>query len=201
MNIERIDGYVDSRFSKKVLYQHGCFLVDEESYEVEIISDKEAIVHGKDQNKFQFIIDEFLYYSPHIYIFYDEYNHIIKKYPAVHIFDVSLKDIQPSQFYVDKDKVKAIQTFMKNPDDIIIQVMKYHDRYVSLDGHTRLYYANMIKLKKVKAMITTSDDYIYDFVEEAIKRGITSPKDLILLNHEDYEKKWYGFCDDYFHCR
>lgn len=199
MNIKRIDGYGDSRFTQKVLYQHGCFLVDEEPYEVEIISDKEAIIRGKDQNKFQSIIDEFLFYTPHIYIFYDENNRRVKEYPAVHIFDVNLKDIQPSQFYVDKDKVEAIQTFVKSSDDIVIQVMKDQQRYISLDGHTRLYYASMMGFEKVKAIIADSDDYIYDFTLEAIRRGVQTPHDLMVLNHEDYEKKWYGFSDDYFH--
>ena len=41
MNIKRINTYDDKRFSQKVLNQHGCFLVEEEPYEVEIISDFE----------------------------------------------------------------------------------------------------------------------------------------------------------------
>ena len=44
MEIRRIDAYQDSRFSQKVLYQHGCFLVDESPYEVEIISNREPLL-------------------------------------------------------------------------------------------------------------------------------------------------------------
>ena len=44
MEIQRINSYVDKRFSEKVLLQHGCFLADDIPYEVEIISDHEASV-------------------------------------------------------------------------------------------------------------------------------------------------------------
>ena len=46
MDIKRIDSYEDERFRKKVLKQHGAFEVDDLLYEVEIISDYEAVVRG-----------------------------------------------------------------------------------------------------------------------------------------------------------
>ena len=49
MEITRINTYEDNRFSTKALLQHGCFLVDGEPYEVEIISEYEAIISGADQ--------------------------------------------------------------------------------------------------------------------------------------------------------
>lgn len=49
MDIQRVNTYDDNRFSQTVLLQHGCFLVDGNPYEVEIISDYEAIVCGADQ--------------------------------------------------------------------------------------------------------------------------------------------------------
>lgn len=36
--VNRINTYTDSRFSKKVLNQHGAFLIGDEPYEVEIVS-------------------------------------------------------------------------------------------------------------------------------------------------------------------
>ena len=46
MEIQRIDTYADSRFSECALFQHGCFLVEGKPYEIEIISDFEAVVRG-----------------------------------------------------------------------------------------------------------------------------------------------------------
>ncbi len=52
-----------------------------------------------------------------------------------------MAQIQPSQSYVDKDKILSVSNFIHKPEDVIIQVLSYKERYISLDGHTRLYYA------------------------------------------------------------
>ena len=109
-----------------------------------------------------------------------------------------MNELQPSQFYADKEKIAAVSTFINKGEDIIIQVSKYRDRYISLDGHTRLYYAVLQGFEKVRAVLTETDDCIYDFVEEAKKRGIYAPKDLILVSHEEYVEKWNKYCDEYF---
>ena len=198
MNIKRINSYTDFRFSQTSLYQHGCFLVDEEPYEIEIISDYEAVVRGKDKEIYTAVIEEFLFFTPHITMFYDENREIVKQYPRAEIFELAIKEIQPSQFYVDQDKIDAISTFIEKGEDIIIQVIKQGEKYISLDGHTRLYYAVMKGFDRVRAVMTETDDYIFDFVAEAQKRGIFTPKDLILVSHEEYEKKWNQYCDEYF---
>ena len=198
MNIERINSYSDCRFSQKVLYQHGCFLVDGEPYEIEIISDYEAVVRGKNREVYPEVIEQFLFFTSHITNFYDDAHEIIKEYPREELLKLSLEEIQPSQFYVDQDKIDAISTFIKKGEDIIIQVSKHQDRYISLDGHTRLYYAVMKDFKTVQAVLAETDDCIFDFVKEAQKRSIYTPNDLILVSHKEYEEKWNKYCDEYF---
>lgn len=198
MKIERINTYQDRRFSQAVLNQHGCFLADGEPYKVEILSEREAIIRGREAAVYPEVIEEFRFYTPHITVFYDEMRNIVQEYPPVRLLTVPLKDIQPSQFYVDEDKVAAIRDFIRTGEDIIIQVLRQGSRYISLDGHTRLYYAAAMGWTEIRAVEETSGDYIYGFVEEAIKRNIRSPYDLRLVSHEDYEEKWHKFCDDYF---
>lgn len=198
MNIERINSYNDNRFSQKVLHQHGCFLVEREPYEVEIISDFEAVVRGKDSSAYSAVIEQFLFFAPHITTFYDEKYTLMKEYPQVNLLNLSLDEIQPSQFFVDWNKIDAVSTFIGKGEDIIIQVAKYQDRYISLDGHTRLYYAFVKGFETVRAVLAETDDCIFDFVKEAQKRGIFTPKDLNLVSHKEYEEKWNKYCDDYF---
>lgn len=198
MNIERIDTYHDSRFSQKVLRQHGCFLVDGEPYEVEIVSEREAVIRGREEGAYPDLIEQFRFFSPHITEFYNEKHSPIMCFPPVPLFTVSMKDIQPSQFYVDEEKVTAVCEFIHSPEDIIIQVIPYADRYISLDGHTRLYLAATNGWTTVRAVEVPSDNYIYGFVEEAVRRGIHTPNDLQLVSHEEYEINWNQFCDDFF---
>lgn len=198
MEIKRIDTYDDARFSKLVLLQHGCFLVDEVPYEVEIISENEAVIRGVDQTLFPMVIDEFRFYTPHIVRFYDNDRNVIKVFPNIELLKIPLDQIQPSQFYVDRDKIAAISNYIHEADDIVIQVMSHQDGYISMDGHTRLYYAAMKGWRYVRAVEETSGDWVYRFVAEAQKRNIYTPKDMMLVSHEEYEEKWNRFCDEIF---
>lgn len=198
MEIKRINSYKDDRFSGKALLQHGCFLVDEAPYEIEILSDFEAVIRGADPGAYTELMEEFRFYTPHITVFYDTHGKTVKAYPQAQLLTVSLDQIQPSQFFVDEDKIAAIRTFIHKPDDIIIQVIPFEGRYVSLDGHTRLYYAVMQGWNQVRAVAETSNAYIYGFVEEAKRRNIHFPKDMKLVSHSEYEEKWNRFCDAYF---
>lgn len=198
MNIQRINTYRDPRFSQKVLNQHGCFTVDAEPYEVEIISDHEAVIRGNEEAVYLDVIKEFRFYTPHITTFYSEDHKTIQQLAPVKLLSLELKDIQPSQFYVDTEKVSAVDTFLTCGEDIIIQVQKYGDRYISLDGHTRLYYAVLKGWPCVRAVEEDSNDLIYGFVDEARRRNIHTPYDLQLIPHEEYEIKWNKFCDDFF---
>lgn len=198
MEIIRINTYQDHRFSQKVLNQHGCFLVDSRPYEIEIISNFEAIVRGENAVVYPKLIDEFRFYTPHITKYYDQNHRIVQELPQVPLLKLKLDQIQPSQFYVDREKVAAIRSFIHKEDDIIIQVLPYKGRYISLDGHTRLYYAVMNGWTNVLAVVEPSDDWIYGFMEEAIKRNIRQPKDLILVDHQEYQEKWIHFCDVFF---
>ena len=59
MKIQRIDTYDDPRFTKEALYQHGCYLVDDEPYEIVIVSKNEAVICGKDRSVYCDVIDYF----------------------------------------------------------------------------------------------------------------------------------------------
>lgn len=198
MEIKRINTYNDSRFLQNVLNQHGCFLADGIPYEIEIISERKAVVRGENPAAFPPLIDQYRFFTPHITRFYDDKGNVIKEYPQTDIFELNPEQIQPSQFYVDSEKIEAIRTFIHQPQDIIIQVIPYEDRYISLDGHTRLYYAVMNGWTTVRAVIETSDDWVYRFVDEAQKSGVYTPYDMSLISRSEYEQKWNRFCDEIF---
>ncbi|WP_142412861.1 hypothetical protein [Hathewaya massiliensis] len=197
--IQRINIYDDDRFDKDILRQHGAFIVDGKyKCSFKILNKDSAIVSfDKEIDVFK-LIDEFRFYSEHIIYFYDENMKLIKSLPRKDIFYISLKDIQPSQFFVDIDKVKAIESFIESEEDICIPLAKINDYFISMDGHTRLYYAIKKGYSKVRAYFTEPGDYLEGFVEEARKRKVYSPYDLKLVSHEEYKIKWNKFCDDFF---
>ena len=199
--IERINSYDDPRFSKTVLRQHGCFLVDDKPYEVEINGKNEAVVRGPDPDDYRELIEWFRFFTPQISIFRNEKEELIIEYDDPDIISVRISNLQPSQFYVDEEKVRVMEEIIEKADDIVIQVYPYGDRYISLDGHTRLYIAVKRGYETVKAIISEMDYSIYDFVDEAVRRKITEPADIALLGHDEYEKMWNRYCDEYFENR
>ena len=197
--IQRINEYDDTRFHKEVLLEHGAFLIDDKyKCSFKITSKNTATAEFDKEINIEEVIDEFRFYAEHITKFYDINNKIIKSFPSINIFKINIEDIQPSQFYVDKNKVESVSSFITNSNDIIVPLDKINDELVSLDGHTRLHLATKRGYKQVYGFYTLAEDYIRDFVLEAKRRNILTPYDLKLLTHEEYEKKWYTFCNDFF---
>ena len=81
---------------------------------------------------------------------------------------------------------------------VIIPLVIYGDRYISMDGHTRLSVAIDKGFQTVKGIITQGDEWLYKFVEEAITRNVKTPYDLEVLSHEEYDIKWNRFCNEFF---
>lgn len=197
MEMERIHSYCDPRFSQRVSNQHGCFLVEGQPCEVEIVSATDAVVRHCPKAAHRDLIALFRDYAPQITTFYDEAGELIQKLESVECFEVPLEAIQPAQFYVDADKA-AVSTFVQTPEDVVVQVAERDGRFLCADGHTRLYCAAVLGFEKVRAVRTEAEDYLLDFAAEAIRRGIRSPGDLILLDHAEYEEKWISYCEAYF---
>ena len=198
MEIKRVTEYNNPLFSQIVLNQRGAFLIDEEPYEIEIISSDSASVKGKNRENYKKLIEYFRYYSPHINNFFDENNKKIISFEKKPVLTLEVDKIQPSQFYIDEDKVNALENFIKNSKDIVIQVVKSDEGYICVDGHMRLFIAFLKNFKTVHAIETEFDDDTNYFVSQAKKRNIFTIKDLELVSHNDYKKLWNNFCDSYF---
>lgn len=200
MDIERIHTYDDPRFPAHILKEHGAFLADGKPVYFEITSDRDATLYHAPEDCRE-LIDTFRFYAPHITRFTDPQGKAIAMLPDKTIFRVPLSAIQPSQFFVDREKLTAVADFIKEPSDCIIQVVRQGERYISLDGHTRLYLAVQNGWDTVRAVEEETDAYIFAFVEEAKKRHIFTPADLVPLDHAAYEREWNGYCDAFFAAR
>ncbi len=198
-DIQRINTYEDSRFSQRVLFQHGAFAVDGDPYEAEIVDRNTAVVRGGDPTNYPAVIELFRFYSGHINRFLDQTGRLIQEFPEKNIFHVRLETFQPSQFYIDQEKLAAVKTFIRSPEDIIIPVTPWEGRYISQDGHTRLAAAVELSFDKVYAFISENEtvDWIQKFACEAQRRKVFTPFDFIKVSHQAYDDLWNRFCDDF----
>ncbi len=202
MEIERINTYHDPRFREKVLRQHGCFLADGFPCEVEITGEETAVIRlgelPESGEAYQELIEAFRFYAEHITRFLNERGELIAEFLPLELFPVKLTDIQPSQFFVDEEKLRAVETFLSAGEEIKIPLVRYGERYLSCDGHTRLYLAAQKGFPAVRGFLTEENEVLLEFAEEAKKRGVFTPMELQLLSHEEYEQKWNRFCEDFF---
>lgn len=198
MDITRINTYDDPRFSAEALRQHGCYLVDGDPCELLITAADTARITCADKAALPTLIEEFRFHAPHITRFVDEQGALVRAFPPRHLLPLAITDIQPSQFYVDEEKLAAVRSFIRQPEDIIIQVLPHAGRYIALDGHTRLYLAVLEGWTHVHAVTEKTDDYIFVFAAQAQKRSVHTPADMALIPHAEYEVKWNRFCDKFF---
>lgn len=159
------------------------------------MNDDTAIIGYHDLSNVEPIIDRFRFYAEHITTFLDRKGKLVKRFPGLNKISIDLCKIQPSQFYVSREKVNAIEEFINRETDVIIPIKEYRDRRISLDGHTRLYIAKQKGFAKVPGFFAETDDHIYRFVKEAVRRGIKSVPDLKLVSPEEYE---ILFCGEFF---
>ena len=157
-----------------------------------------AVVRGRNWEAFPELIEAFRFHAPHIVRFSDAQGSLLARFPQPEKIALPITRIQPSQFYVDREKLAAVETFLSGWKDVIIQVLPWEDRYIALDGHTRLFWAARQGIEHVYAVISETDDWVWSFVREARTRGIFTPGDMKLLEHEEYEILWDRYCDAVF---
>ena len=117
--------------------------------------------------------------------------------------DYSLKDLQPSQFYISQAKLSNIQAWFRK-DDLShfepLPVKVLDGIPILTDGHTRAVAAILAGLESVPLVYDEDelDWNLYRYcVEQCSQKGIHSPYDLVdrVISAHDYEEKWIGWCE------
>ncbi len=208
MDIQRIDGYTDPRFSREVLYQHGAFLVDGAPWSFRIISDHEAVVEAEriSGEALAEAVADFRFYTEHITRFYDTAGRLLMELPPVARREVEIGCLQPSQFSVDREKCEAVGHFIRSAADVVIPTMTLADGTLcTLDGHTRLYEALRRGVRTAMVFDSSQPDELRavtaEFVREARRRGIYHIQDMALYSPEEQSEKWHDWCDAFFAAR
>ncbi|MBF1088952.1 MAG: hypothetical protein HXL46_02670 [Solobacterium sp.] len=117
--------------------------------------------------------------------------------------DYSLKDLQPSQFYISQAKLSNIQAWfckddLSNFEPLPVKVLDGIP--ILTDGHTRAVSAILAGLESVPLVYDEDelDWNLYRYcVEQCNQKGIHSPYDLVdrVISAQEYEEKWIGWCE------
>lgn len=119
------------------------------------------------------------------------------------ISKLKLLDIQPSQFYISDEKVRAVRSWF-DKDDMSgfepIPIKELNGRIIFTDGHTRAWVAFTAGLETVP-LVWDEDDLdceAYQMcVDACVERNVYTAADFEgrILSGAEYKEKWIGWCD------
>lgn len=118
--------------------------------------------------------------------------------------EVKITDLHPTQLYLSKKKLQAIQ-MLDQSEEIIkvdpISILVFGDGFLITDGHHRAYQALLAGRDTISAEFDRDGgDELYALYAQACEeRKITSVLDLKhrILPQDEYEAKWYNWCDGF----
>lgn len=129
-------------------------------------------------------------------------DQVLKSIVRVHIAELCLLDIQPSQFYLSQEKIDRIKLWF-DPNDLSnfepLPIKLLNGKVIFTDGHTRAWVAYKAGLTKVP-LVWDEDDLPWDLyqncVDACLARNVYTVADLSerLLPPDEYKEKWLGWC-------
>ena len=118
--------------------------------------------------------------------------------------EVNIKDLHPSQLYLSEKKLQEIQTLyqsVEKPSINPISVLAFGDRLLITDGHHRTYQALLLGQDTISAEFDKDggDELYHLYAQACEERKIYSILDLKdrILPQDEYEAKWYNWCDGF----
>ena len=119
------------------------------------------------------------------------------------IYKLTLKDLQPSQFYISERKLASVEVWF-DPADLSnfepIPVKELDGVPVITDGHTRAVAALRVGVDRVP-LVWDADELDWRLYRACVtacrRRGILFPADLLtrIISAEEYVEKWDAWCD------
>ena len=117
---------------------------------------------------------------------------------------VNIKNLHPTQLYLSEKKLKAIQNLYQSAETFNmdpISVLSFGDRLLITDGHHRAYQALLLGQDTISAEFDRDgcDELYHLYAQACEKRKIYSVLDFKnhILPQDEYEAKWYNWCDGF----
>ena len=118
--------------------------------------------------------------------------------------EVKIKDLHPTQLYLSEKKLQNIQMLYQSAEIINmdpISVLAFGDCLLIIDGHHRAYQALLAGQKTISAEWDKDggDELYHLYAQVCEERKIYSILDFKnrILDQDEYEAKWYNWCDGF----
>ena len=117
---------------------------------------------------------------------------------------VNIKDLHPTQLYLSEKKLEGIQRLYQSAETIQvdpISILAFGDCLLITDGHHRAYHALLVGQDTISAEWDRDggDELYHLYAQACEERKVYSVLDLKnhILPQDEYEAKWYNWCDGF----
>lgn len=117
---------------------------------------------------------------------------------------VNITDLHPTQLYLSEKKLQDIQMICQSAEIINmdpISILVFGDRLLITDGHHRAYQALLAGQNTISAEWDKDggDELYHLYAQVCEERKVYSVLDLKnhILPEDEYEAKWYNWCDGF----
>ena len=117
---------------------------------------------------------------------------------------VNIRDLHPTQLYLSEKKLQDIQMLYQSVKLINvdpISILAFGNRLLITDGHHRAYQALLLGQDTISAEFDKDggDELYHLYAQACEERKIYSILDLKnrILPQDEYEAKWYNWCDGF----
>ena len=118
--------------------------------------------------------------------------------------EVKIKDLHPTQLYLSEKKLQDIQMLYQSAEIINmdpISILTFGNRLLITDGHHRAYQALLTGQNTISAEWDKDggDEIYHLYAQVCEERKIYSILDFKnrILDQDEYEAKWYNWCDGF----
>jgi len=118
--------------------------------------------------------------------------------------EVNIKDLHPTQLYLSEKKLQDIQMLYQSAEIINmdpISILTFGNRLLITDGHHRAYQALLTGQNTISAEWDKDggDEIYHLYAQVCEERKIYSILDFKnrILDQDEYEAKWYNWCDGF----
>lgn len=118
--------------------------------------------------------------------------------------EVNIKDLHPTQLYLSEKKLQDIQMLYQSAEIINmdpISILTFGNRLLITDGHHRAYQALLTGQNTISAEWDKDggDELYHLYAQVCEERKIYSILDFKnrILDQDEYEAKWYNWCDGF----
>lgn len=144
-----------------------------------IIADKMSIILD--------VINEFRKNDSFINIFYNEDRTFYKAFDEKFTFKLPINIIQPSKFFVNKERLNAISSYLMDKE-IYLPVTIINDEYVLVDGHARLLAKYLEDQKMINVYVVDSNLVLDNLVYIAKEHNIVNIKAVKPIGDNEYNE-------------